>query len=522
MKNNILSKLSFVFVAIFSFIAFNGLVKADTVVNITSADELSTARYNIQNGSANQTVIWNLQSDITVTGEIALNKDGLNLTINGNNHTITYTKSGGDANAYALSFTSDQGHAANSNLSINDLNIVVGDGFRSGILIQSRSKSSIKAEVSFNNINITMAQENQPVISNKLKFTCPLVINHSTVTLKGNNSVVANEWSWSAIDMTSNPYNNSVLEIKEGTALSITDNRSVTKKTTEPVAKLSTVDANGDDVETDPDSVYIINPERANLAMKPDNGHYYLRISEVRLTIPDIKVGSAIPTTITVTATPEGVATSSSVSVACYVSNTDPGVDPDPNNDDTVTGKFEDGKYYYCIPNFDEVIDRSYIAGDFTKLYVNGEKVGFDYLDDYFNKWIKMEYTYELKGNNELSLSKGKVEEFVLTIDGDDTLFESLEIGDLTLVKDTDYKVTHGSTIITFTEAGVAKLNTLAKGEYDVKVKYTNGKTVTTKLSIDGSNNPKTGDNVLSYVIIGIISLLGISSIAVYRKKANN
>lgn len=79
---------------------------------------------------------------------------------------------------------------------------------------------------------------------------------------------------------------------------------------------------------------------------------------------------------------------------------------------------------------------------------------------------------------------------YQITIDYDYNLFESIEIKGISLVKDVDYVVTKGSTIITFTESGLNKLKTLSNGEYDVKVNFTDGKVVTTKLTISGTSTP--------------------------------
>ena len=126
-------------------------------------------------------------------------------------------------------------------------------------------------------------------------------------------------------------------------------------------------------------------------------------------------------------------------------------------------------------------------------------------------------YSFEfLEGNNQ-ELTINDIKSFALKIDGDYSLFESLKVDKLDLVKDEDYKVTEGSTIITFTENGIAKLNTLSKGEYEILVTYTNNKEVKGKVILNSEiENPKTGDNYTIYLIAGIISLIGI---AVYARK---
>lgn len=131
-------------------------------------------------------------------------------------------------------------------------------------------------------------------------------------------------------------------------------------------------------------------------------------------------------------------------------------------------------------------------------------------------------YGYKfIKGDNQKFL-EGKVKDYTFTIDGNYSLFESLQIGDLDLTKNEDYTVTEGSTIITFTENGLKKLNSLLKGEYLVHVKYSNNKEVKGKLIItDNLDNPKTLDNITNYFVIGGISLVGIIGSTIYIKKKN-
>lgn len=134
---------------------------------------------------------------------------------------------------------------------------------------------------------------------------------------------------------------------------------------------------------------------------------------------------------------------------------------------------------------------------------------------------VSGDYTYIfLKGDNQ-KLEINDIKEYALVIDGDYSLFENLKISDLDLVENDDYIVTEGSTIITFTENGIKKLNTLTKGEYEITVKYTNNKEVKGKLILNNIRNPKTGDNLNLYIIIGIISLLGIIGILYIKKTIN-
>lgn len=147
-----------------------------------------------------------------------------------------------------------------------------------------------------------------------------------------------------------------------------------------------------------------------------------------------------------------------------------------------------------------------------------------------YAKWREVEsFTYKFINGDNQELIIGNIKSFVLKVDGDYSLFENLKIGDLELIKDEDYEVTEGSTIITFTDAGLAKLNTLSKGEYEMLVKYSNGEEIKGKLIMNNldnqkiEENPKTGDNIVSYSIVGSISLIGLLGCGLYlnRKRFN-
>ena len=129
-------------------------------------------------------------------------------------------------------------------------------------------------------------------------------------------------------------------------------------------------------------------------------------------------------------------------------------------------------------------------------------------------------YNYEfLEGNNQ-KFTINSIKSFVLKIDGDHSLFQSLKVGNLDLIINEDYNVTEGSTVITFTDKGIVKLNTLENGEYEILVNYTNDKEVKGKVIIsDEIKNPQTGDNYTTYLITGILSLIGLIGISFYTRK---
>ena len=137
-----------------------------------------------------------------------------------------------------------------------------------------------------------------------------------------------------------------------------------------------------------------------------------------------------------------------------------------------------------------------------------------------YAKWIK-DYQYEFISGGDQTFRKGSISEYTFRIDGDYNLFKDIELGDLELKKDIDYNVTEGSTIITFTSTGLAKLNNLSAGTYNINVNYTNNRVAIGRLTItnDIINNPNTKDELIVNIIISIISFVGLVSSAFYYKK---
>ena len=154
-------------------------------------------------------------------------------------------------------------------------------------------------------------------------------------------------------------------------------------------------------------------------------------------------------------------------------------------------------------------------GGIITKLDIDEDKIVYAIWEN-----IPDDYSYEFKKGNNQKLIINNINSYTFTIDGDYSLFENVKIGNLDLIKDEDYEVTEGSTVITFTDKGIAKLNNLSKGEYEILVKYTNSKEVKGKVILNSEiENPKTGDNYTTYIITGILSLIGLIGISFYTRK---
>jgi hypothetical protein len=115
-------------------------------------------------------------------------------------------------------------------------------------------------------------------------------------------------------------------------------------------------------------------------------------------------------------------------------------------------------------------------------------------------------------------------------LDGLLELLDKVYINDLEL--DSKYYTTEsGSTIITINSD---YLKGLDAGTYNLKVTYTNKSEDTTTFTINetpnteennqnvAEENPKTFDNIMFYIVLSIISILGIISTTLYIKKRNS
>ena len=143
--------------------------------------------------------------------------------------------------------------------------------------------------------------------------------------------------------------------------------------------------------------------------------------------------------------------------------------------------------------------------------------------------WEDIIYSYEFLDSTGEQTIDGKANSFKIVIDADDTKFVSLEIDGVLYEKDVDYTVKHGSTIIELTSTGLAKLNALSKGEYNVTVTFTD-EVINGKITVNTVNppvnpqnpsmdNPKTYDGIFTYIAILVVSILGLITAVIIGKK---
>ncbi len=134
---------------------------------------------------------------------------------------------------------------------------------------------------------------------------------------------------------------------------------------------------------------------------------------------------------------------------------------------------------------------------------------------------IKKEYKFIKGVNQKYVINKDKNLTFEINANYD--LFKGGKVYiDGKLVDYKNYTSKSGSTILTFKKN---YLDNLSVGSHTLKVVFNDKNTATTKFSISYKNeeikNPKTSDNIMTYLMLEIISVVSIGGYIVYRKKLN-
>lgn len=146
---------------------------------------------------------------------------------------------------------------------------------------------------------------------------------------------------------------------------------------------------------------------------------------------------------------------------------------------------------------------------------------------DYYTR-CKYEFTFKYVNNGntskEYEFLEGENQKYTLNkdsnmtfrIDANYSLFDKVYI-DKRLVDLSNYKVTEGSTIITFNNEFVSKLSV---GKHTLKVMFSNGE-ASTEFSVvkEVVENPKTIDNIEKYIAIGIVAVIGVVGCVLIIKK---
>ena len=138
------------------------------------------------------------------------------------------------------------------------------------------------------------------------------------------------------------------------------------------------------------------------------------------------------------------------------------------------------------------------------------------------------EYKF-IEGANQIYIV-GKSENATFRIDADYSLFINKVYVDDKLIDSTNYDSKTGSTVITLKDE---YLKTLSVGENTLKVAFSDGKEATTKFEIKEkqqnvntksdkeniSTSPKTGDNLLVYLTLSLISIIGIITLVIVNNR---
>ena len=137
---------------------------------------------------------------------------------------------------------------------------------------------------------------------------------------------------------------------------------------------------------------------------------------------------------------------------------------------------------------------------------------------------IPKEYKFTEGANQIYTIDESK--NAIFRIDADFSLFDGKLYIDGILVDAKNYKAVSSSTVITLNKEYV---DTLSVGEHTIKVEFSDGGSATTKFEVkakqvntektENITNPQTGDNIGTYIILSIISVLGIATTVVINNK---
>ena len=114
----------------------------------------------------------------------------------------------------------------------------------------------------------------------------------------------------------------------------------------------------------------------------------------------------------------------------------------------------------------------------------------------------------------------------IFRIDADFSLFDGKVYIDDALLDAKNYQAESGSTVIILNKEYV---DTLLDGEHTIKVEFSDSGSATTKFEakakqvntekLENITNPQTGDNIGTYIVLSIVSVLGIAATMLINKK---
>ena len=131
------------------------------------------------------------------------------------------------------------------------------------------------------------------------------------------------------------------------------------------------------------------------------------------------------------------------------------------------------------------------------------------------------EYKFTEGANQIYTIDESK--NAIFRIDADFSLFDGKLYIDGILVDAKNYKAESGSTVITLNKEYV---DTLSVGEHTIKVEFSDNGSATAKFEVkakqvntENITNPQTDDNIGIYIMLSIISVLGIATTVVINNK---
>lgn len=201
-------------------------------------------------------------------------------------------------------------------------------------------------------------------------------------------------------------------------------------------------------------------------------------------------------------------------------------------------GTFESGKIYYALVDLftGDNKEFSFADADSLNITVNGEKAKVYKIVAYSTSVsLTLEVTvqgYEVIEGADQVVTVGEEAEF--EIDADYGLFEDggevyVDDNETPLELNVDYTARPGSTIIKLSDVF---LKTLSIGEHALKVVFGDGNIATTSFTIadngvevnppkTGLGNPATIDNIMFYIVMLLVSVVGFSGIIIFKKRFN-
>lgn len=177
------------------------------------------------------------------------------------------------------------------------------------------------------------------------------------------------------------------------------------------------------------------------------------------------------------------------------------------------SGTFESGKTYNLLiwlRTKDEIL-----FSEGATIYINGEEATItDYDGDVIEvkyEFTPREFDYEIISGANQTYQKNSNKDLTVKSNGELRKLTSIRVDGQDI---TEYETKSGSTILTLK---ASYLDTLSVGEHKLTFIYNDGY-VDTTFKIIESDNPKTNDNIIIYIVMLTFSLFGIVGTYLYKK----